>query len=280
MQLRALAAVVMVGSLALAAMAQDEFSVTVNQTTKRVQIKSGDQSALLLVSRGSVRLGVGAGGYSIRFSAGDQTGYAADFLTATFESAEITKNTETEKEVKAVYKLAYATTKPHPKSRRGVALAKGQEAPKVDARIEMVLSAVKGRPYIRLRHRVVNTGEPFVCYCLPWLGGGPGYVVPGPMGPQVAKWKKKYSTVSKGKIPWVFVSRAKGRGLGVVFPDPAKIFVGEYGNKKAKVGAIYLNTIPRKVKLAKGGSVEIDLIFMRAATAEEVAKVSAQVPRK
>jgi len=182
--------------------------------------------------------------------------------------------------VKAVFKLAYATTKPHPKSRRGVALAKGQEAPKVDAQIEMTLSAVKGQPYIRVRQRVVNAGEPFVCYCLPWLGSGPEYVIPGPKGPQAMKWKQKYATVSKGKIPWVFVSRAKDRGLGVVFPNPAKIFVGEYGSKKAKVGSIYLNTIPRKVKLAKDGSVEIDLILMRAATAEEVAKVSSQVPRK
>jgi hypothetical protein len=257
-------------------LADEGFSVSVDKAKQRIRLTTQGQTYIVAMAKGALHVAVNTIKYRARFSVAEK-GRAQDWTTAKWTVATVGKDTDTIKEATVICDLSFTLEEPSPKTTRGMALAKGQDPPKFQAQLHGTFRVQKGLPCLFAEYRVVNQGDPMSCYCLPWLASAASYSIPGPDGPVQKSFKGKYAAVAAGKLPWVFMSIGPAKGMGVILPEPKKILVGEYGSKKSKGGAIYLNTIPHKPKLATGGAVSVRLIFTESAGPDALAKLCEQI---
>jgi len=250
--------------------AQDGLSARVEEG--RIVLTSHGTEYQLFISKDALHMRISDWNNPIRFSVADVSERGMDWLGLRWTHAEVTGDTETEKTAKAVCTIYYRPGEVNPKTRRGQAMVKGEAPPEITAQVEVVLRVRADVPGISMEQTVVNRGAPFKCYCLPWFNAGNSFLIPGPEGVVEKKFQGKYATVAEGTLPWIFLpSRdAIGSGLGIVFPEPEKVFIGEYGTTKSPTGTIYLNAVPRKQALPTGGEMTMRLHLLPADTAEEV----------
>lgn len=259
-----------------AALAQEAISAEVNAETQKITLASHGTTYEVMLGQKTVMIKITDWSQTPRFSLAENTG-GTEWMHVSFVKAEVTKDTDDEKEVQAVLTPVWQNDEPGPKTRRGMARAAGEEAPEVKARVILTLGVCKDTPGLRVQYKVVNDGPQFRCYLLPWLSGGTTYVIDGPNGREEKKFIRKYGVVSEGKIGWLFQHDGDQPGLGTVFLEPEEVFVGEYGSKNSAIGTIYLNALPRQQTLATGEDMEISVILMMAKSADEVAAVAKKV---
>ena len=260
-----------------AGLAQEgDFSAAVDDQKGGITLATQGVEYDVYVSKGSISLKVASWPDSLRFSLAEVGARGMDWMGVSFVSADVIKDTDEEKEVKAVYSVAFKSGEPGPKTTRGKALAEGKEPPEMKAQIELTVRVKKEMPCVFFQYKVVNPGEPFRCYCLPWINSGADYVIPGADGPEEKAFKEKYHTVAEGKVPWLLLRKDADNGLGMIFPEPAKIFIGAYGTPKS-LGTIYLNALPRKQDIPTGGNMTMKMVFMPAKSADEVAAVQKKI---
>jgi len=258
---------------ASAASAQESLSARVEQN--RLVLTSHGTEYRLFVSNDSLQMNVSGWSYPLRFSVAEAYQGAQDWLGVVWSRGEVVADTDTEKVATAVFTLFYRPTE-DPKTRRGQAKAKGEPEPELKAQVEVTLRVRADAPGIWIEQSVVNNGEPFTCYCLPWFNAGVAFFVPGPEGILEKKFQGKYATVAEGTMPWLFLPPRDGTGggIGLIFLEPDKVFVGEYGTAASPTGSIYLNARPRTQTLATGGRMTMRLRVLPANSAEEVQKAA------
>lgn len=259
-----------------AAAQEDEFSLTVDEELMRVHLKTGGQTHMVLYSKGSLQIRVNTITYPARFGMAEGAKYQ-EWLKATNAGIEIVKDADDEKAVVVLSDLAFSADEPAPNTTRGKALAAGEQPMELKAQLKTTLRIKKGLACVFVKYEVINQGVDFQLYRLPWLSGGPSYSVPGADGPEQKQYKGQYAAVSRGEIPWVFSRWNETSGMGVIFPDYKKIYIGEYGTKNSKSGSIYLNTIPQKVILKSGETVTCEIILVESASPQELAELYKKV---
>ena len=255
--------------LAPMALAQEDLTVSVNEMKSTIDLGAGGQTFQVLLNKGALSIKVNKIGYLSRFSVAENLG-ATDWLRLTMIGADVTKDTAEEKEVVARYNAFYQKDEAAAKTERARRAAAGEPTVDLNLEVKLTVSVKKGLPCVFATHEVINNGETLTIYSLPWTAGGPAYYLPGEAGPEKKEWKRKYATVSKGTAPWAFTQISDNQGLGMIFPEYQKVFIGEYGSPKSAGGSLYMNTIPQKPKLEKGQSFTFKVIYTEAASAEEV----------
>lgn len=126
---------------------------------------------------------------------------------------------------------------------------------------------------LQVTTRVFNRSHaPGALYCFWGDFRGAGYVLPGADKErnEERSWTHRYIDI--GVADWVFVPPVDphGVGLGIVSPQP----LGE-----SRFGGLLLYTDPKKVRVRKGGSVELRFGVTPAATPEEVIEAQRQFER-
>ena len=263
--------------LATTAVAQEGFSVSVDEAKKQITFASQGQTHMVYVpKKGGVHIKVGTLSYPVRFSIGE-SGAGVDFMVASYVSATVTRDTAEEKEATAVYSLAFNLGEPGPKTTRGKAAAAGEQAPDFKVQLETTYTMKRNLPCLFVRHTVVNQGEaPFRCYLLGWIGYGDHYVTPGEAGHVKGEFTKS-GKIATGKHFWVFLRR-KESGVGVILHGDDAVYVGK--SVKKSWNGLWLNRWPRHNNIKPGGGLTMEFAVFEAKGADEVAAVSHQAKKQ
>ena len=240
----------------------------VNKKKESITLKTQGKSYILSVANGIPRIKVDTvtSPVTLQFA---ECGAASDlFKVVRLVEANVTKEGEEAKTVKAVFELAFVRRKAPPGSTRA-----WEPKTKISASLEMVLKVRRDLPCLFLNCRVVNTGDPFASHTMLLLGSGDYFAIPGPDGIEKKQFRRKYADVKEGAA-WVYLSRPAG-GLGAVLQS--KLLLREGGSPTSRHCQLFLKTATQGIKLKKGGASEMKLAFVPASSAEEVAALHEKI---
>lgn len=260
-----------------APLAAQGLAASADDAAKRIMLNHRGTVYVATVDKGAVIIRIGTQSHPLRISAAEGRARATEFLEARYMSGEASPNDAEQKVAQAVYAIGYGSAAPSAESRRGKAAASGGAPPVLDAQAKLTLSARDDQPLVFLTYELSNQGDPFLAYILPWINSSlEGYVIPGADGAQSRRFQGKYADVAaQGGLAWILIHRPDGQNLGLTFPDPSTVYVGEHSTQEHGAGSIYLNALPRYQELAKGASITLRLGLMPAATVDALSSAAA-----
>jgi hypothetical protein len=264
------------------ALAQDDFSLTVDREHQRVELSTLGKQYQAYVHEGAFRLTIVGHSVNIRINAAEGANKSMDWYRVAITAIRSKRNTPKEKSAEILCKVIFSDQPFGPESRRAIARTEGKSRPQLNMQVRILVTIKKDQPCVFVEYKLINRmREAIIGYVLPWFGGhSDGFTFPIKESTETRKYAGKYMDVGNGDLPWIIVNQAEGKRLGVILPDYRKVYVGEYSGKKDSSGSIYLNHINRTFMLEPGQAMIIRSAFMPVDSVDQIAALAKTITTK